>query len=197
MNGDTSGTVPVRVESTGNVAFPDMWNRSTAMTVAATLDTAWKLSVLGLVFHPPWAPPPMEQPAAAQTQDAVTIAEPHLRDVFERLIALSGLPRDWDGQGSEPVDALAVTKAITTLRFLIDHARSAGFILPRPAVSPSPGGSIGFEWEHESDVLTIECLPASDLLAVYRCADQEETEQDFDALPALWEAVRDFLRSIA
>ena len=197
MNGDTSGTVPVRVESTGNVAFPDMWNRSTAMTVAATLDTAWKLSVLGLVFHPPWAPPPMEQPAAAQTQDAVTIAEPHLRDVFERLIALSGLPRDWDGQGSEPIGELVVLRAIATLRFLVDQAVLAGFDLPRPAVSPSPGGSMGFEWERGRNVLTIECPTPPAPLAVYRSDEQDEIENDFDALPALWEAVRDFLRSIA
>lgn len=204
VNGSTAGTAPARLDSTGNMAVPTMWNGDTSVAAAVTIDTGGRVGIGFPRLHR-WpvqtseraTDTPSADTLAAETPDAVSIIQPHLHDVFERLIALAGLPRDWDRQGAEPVDEGVIARAIATLRYLIEQSASAGFLLPRPAVGPSPGGSIGFEWEHGADVLTIECARGTDSLAVYRSCEGEEIEQDIDSMPALWDAVRDFLRLIA
>ena len=163
MNGNTAGMAPARSDSTGNVAVPTMWNGDTAVAAAVTIDTRGIVGfgIRRLHRWPVWTPQqtadaPSSDTPAAETPDSVTIVQQHLNDVFERLVALAGLPRDCDGQGAEPIDEGVIATAITALRFLIEQSARAGFPLPRTAVGPSPGGAIGFEWEHGADVLKIE-----------------------------------------
>lgn len=196
-NDITAGTVPVRFESSARVAGPSILNGTTSLAVA-TLTTGWKLRLPGLGGAASRRTPLFDmQETAPATDTFVTLADPHLQDVLDRLISLSGLPRDWDGQGAEPIHETAVASAMAVLRALIDQARGVGFALPRPATSPSPGGSIGFEWERDGNVLTIECIPGSDVLHVYQSLGDTEREEDIANLPALWDTVRDFLRASA
>ena len=184
----TAGTVPLRLAST-KLAAPPIWNGNTSMATFA-VSTAGKLSLGGIIHR---LPVPMQQ-RAAETENAVTLADPYLHDVLDRLLGFVGLPRDWDGQGAEPIDETAVATAIGVLRFLIDQARACEFALPRPAVSPSPGGSVGFEWEQDDNVLTIDCRSRYPV-HVYQSNRDNEIERDVDSLPALWVAVQEFLSS--
>jgi len=204
MNGNTAGNARARIESTGNMAMPNMWNGDTSVAAAVAIDTGGFVSVgFPLLSRRPLSAParttdvPSDEAPALEVPPAVTILQPHLHDVFERLVALSGLPRDWDHQGAEPIDPGVIARAIATLRFLVERASRDHFLLPRPAVAPSPGGSIGFEWEQGSTILTIECSRDTDALSVYRSHEGEEVEVDIDTIPTLWDAVRNVLRLIA
>lgn len=182
--------------TTGARLTPLTRTGSADATAAALIDTGMRLRISpGLPVIQQWPIAPSQDWSSGAISPHLSTL-PWLSAVLDRIRLLSGLAADWDRQGAQPITENTVSLAISLIQYFADQSLAAGFLLQRPSVSPSPAGSIGFEWECESTLLTIECSGTSHF-HLFLCTDAQEVDLDVGTLPALWAAVRDTLHFFA
>lgn len=94
--------------------------------------------------------------------------------VAERLEHLTELQFDWDGEGAQALDRLAMRVSTT----FVDAMLTAGF--PEPEVFPVPDGGVQFEWASGPIELEVEVTPGGRAL-LFVC-DDESTGQQIDGM---------------
>lgn len=73
-----------------------------------------------------------------------------LKEVYDRISALSTLEENWDSHGGLP----AIPEAILKVRVLLSNLNIEN--VPRPHVAASPDGSVGLHWRVAERDLEIE-----------------------------------------
>jgi hypothetical protein len=104
------------------------------------------------------------------------LVPPWFAELDRELMSLVNLEANWNSYGARPVHESTVRAASDLLRQLIRPS------VPGPAVVPTSGGGIQFEWHTDDIDLEIELASAGRLSAAFEDrASGEEWERDFSS----------------
>lgn len=124
----------------------------------------------------------MSKPAAHEVDAATGESIAQLHAHLDRLLELSELPPNWDGQGEEPPTIAAFTCACTAVAWLVARGVSPLTIVP------SSDGGIGINAIRGSRRSTVHCEDDGTVAVSYANADGTWTSEVIEAARAFGDA---------
>jgi hypothetical protein len=91
---------------------------------------------------------------------------------LRRLSDLGSLQENWDGYGSPPIPSRVFPVAFAIMRVLIEYERC----FPGPALVPTSGGGIQFEWISGERELEVEVSPDGSVWFLLVTPDEPDQE---------------------
>ncbi len=137
---------------------------SPAATAAQDQETAW---------HPENTETVVTSPSTQWCEVTEVRGDDWAQSALRRLSDLGSLPDDWDGFGSPRISRDVFEVAFKLMRVLIEYEN----LLPSPAVVPTSGGGLQFEWINQAREFEIEVRPDGSLAALSLDEDGEADEE--------------------
>ena len=78
-----------------------------------------------------------------------TFIKAHVSETIDSILQLQALEDDWDLDGAQPIDPLAIELAAQFVRSIGEQTEQEGLSWPPPSVGPVADGSVALTWDAE------------------------------------------------